>query len=95
MYSYVFFQMRSHHGLYEEVLLADEHKDADRHRDMYKEKLTMTECIVALTIAITVVAFMAVFLVEKIEFIVEEHGVKDAYVLPKPTSLSCDNANII
>jgi Ca2+:H+ antiporter len=70
--------MRSHHGLYEAALHADDHKDADRHRDMYKQKLTFTECIVALAIAMTSVSFMAVFLVEKIEYIVEERGVKDA-----------------
>lgn len=70
--------MRSHHGLYEEALHADDHKDADRHRDMARPKLTMTECVLAIAIAITCVAFMAVFLVEKIEFIVEEKGVKDA-----------------
>ena len=71
--------MRSHHGLYEEVLQADERKDADRQRDMYKEKLTFTECVFAITLAITCVTFMAIFLVEKIEYIVNEHGIKDAY----------------
>jgi Ca2+:H+ antiporter len=70
--------MRSHHGLYEEALHGDEHKDADKHKDLHKEKLTFTECIVAIAIAITCVSFMAVFLVEKIEYIVEERGVKDA-----------------
>jgi Ca2+:H+ antiporter len=70
--------MRSHKGLYEEVLHADDHKDADRHIDMYKEKLTMTEAIAVIILCITFVAFMAIFLVEKIEYIVEEHGIKDA-----------------
>ncbi|KIW06075.1 calcium/proton exchanger [Verruconis gallopava] len=77
---FVFFQMRSHHGLYEEALHADEHKDADRHRDLYKQKLTFTECVVAIAIAITCVAFMAIFLVEKIEYIVEKRGIKDAFL---------------
>ncbi len=70
--------MRSHHGLYEEALEADDRKDADRHRDLRKEKLTFTEVLVALAIAITCVTFMAIFLVEKIHYIVVEHGVKDA-----------------
>jgi Ca2+:H+ antiporter len=70
--------MRSHHGLYEDLLHADEAKDADRHRDMYKAKLTFTECMVAILFAITCVSFMAVFLVEKIEYIVNEHHIKDA-----------------
>jgi len=75
---YVFFQMRSHKGLYEEVLHADDKKDNDRTRDMYKAKLTLTESVIALVIAITCVSFMAIFLVERIEFIVEEHHIKDA-----------------
>jgi Ca2+:H+ antiporter len=70
--------VRSHHGLYEEVLRSEDRKDADRVRDMYKDKLTMTESILAITICITVVAFMAIFLVEKIDYIVEEHNIKDA-----------------
>jgi Ca2+:H+ antiporter len=70
--------MRSHKGLYEEVLHADDHKDADRHLDVLKEKLTLTEAVLVITICITVVAFMAIFLVEKINYIVEDHGIKDA-----------------
>ncbi len=75
--SFIFFQLRSHHSLYEVALHGDDHKDADRHKDMYKEKLTFTECVVAITIAITRVTFMAIFLVEKISYITER-GVKDA-----------------
>jgi Ca2+:H+ antiporter len=70
--------VRSHHGLYEEVLRGDDHKDADREREMYKDKLTMTEAILGITISIVVVSFMAIFLVEKIDYIVEEHNIKDA-----------------
>jgi len=78
--AFVFFQMRSHHGLYEEVLHADDAKDADKHRDQYKAKLTFTEAVVAIVFAITVVTFMSIFLVEKIEYIVDEHHIKDAFV---------------
>ena len=76
--SYVWFQMRSHKGLYEDLLATDERKDADRTRDFYKPKLTLTEAIIAIVIAITCVSFMAIFLVEKIEYIVKEHHIKDA-----------------
>jgi Ca2+:H+ antiporter len=79
---YMFFQMRSHHGLYDEILEADEQKDADRHKDALKHKLTMTECLVALTFALAMVTIMAVFLVKRIEFVVQERGIKDAYVPP-------------
>jgi Ca2+:H+ antiporter len=64
---YLWFQVRSHHGLYEDILEEDEHKDHDRHRDLAKAKLTFTEAVVGVVIGITFVSFMAVFLVEQIE----------------------------
>lgn len=76
--AFVFFQMRSHHGLYTEVLEGDEEKDTDKHRDAYKAKLTLTECFIAIIFAITMVTFMAIFLIDKIEYIVTEHNIKDA-----------------
>jgi Ca2+:H+ antiporter len=75
---YVFFQMRSHKGLYETILHGDDKKDTDKTRDWYKPKLTMTEAVLAIVISITSVSFMAIFLVEKIEFIVNHHHIKDA-----------------
>jgi Ca2+:H+ antiporter len=63
---YLWFQVRSHHGLYEDILEEDEHKDHDRHRDLAKAKLTFTEAVVGVIIGLTFVAFMAVFLVEQI-----------------------------
>lgn len=76
---YVWFQARSHHGLYEDILEADEERDHDRHRDLAKPKLTLTESIIALLIALMFVSFMAVFLVKEIHYIVER-GVSDAFV---------------
>ena len=64
---YLWFQVRSHHGLYEDILEEDEHKDHDRHRDLAKAKLTFTEAVIGVIIGITFVSFMAVFLVEQIE----------------------------
>lgn len=77
---YTFFQMKSHHGLYDDILEGDEERDADRHRDLAKPKLTFTESIIALVLALTFVSMMAVFLVENIEPMVEHHGVSDAFV---------------
>ena len=54
--------MHSHHGIYDTVLEQDELRDHDRHKDLKKDKLTLTECIVALVIAITCVSLHAVFL---------------------------------
>ncbi|KAF2138055.1 uncharacterized protein K452DRAFT_311835 [Aplosporella prunicola CBS 121167] len=77
---YLWFQTRSHHGLYDEVFEKDELKDTDRHKDLVKDKLTFTECLLALVIALTCVAMSAVFLVEEIHYIVEVRGVSDAFV---------------
>ncbi|EME79613.1 uncharacterized protein MYCFIDRAFT_142553 [Pseudocercospora fijiensis CIRAD86] len=77
---YVWFQARSHHGLYEDILEADEQRDHDRHKDLVKPKLTLTESVVALLIALMFVSFMAVFLVEEIDYMVEERNISDAFV---------------
>lgn len=76
---YMFFQVRSHHGLYEDILEADEERDHDRHKDLAKEKLTLTESILAVMISLMFVSFMAVFLVEQIEYI-RGRGVADAFI---------------
>ncbi|KAF2464515.1 putative vacuolar cation/proton exchanger 2 [Lindgomyces ingoldianus] len=77
---YIFFQTKTHDGLFSEIFEADEHKDADRHKDLAKAKLTLTECVVALVIALTCVSLIAVFLVLEIPFIVEERHISDAFV---------------
>ncbi|KAK5686268.1 hypothetical protein LTS10_002384 [Elasticomyces elasticus] len=77
---YVWFQARSHHGLYEDILEADEERDHDRHKDLAKEKLTFTEAVVAVLIALTFVSFMAVFLVQEIEFMVHDRHISDAFI---------------
>jgi len=64
---YMWFQIRSHHGLYEDILEADEKQDHDRHKDLLKEKLTFTEAVVGVVIGVTFVSFMAVFLAQQIE----------------------------
>ena len=71
---YVWFQMRSHHGLYDSILEKDEEKDEDGHLDRAKLKLTFTECIIALVIALTLVSLHAIFLVQEIEPIIELDG---------------------
>lgn len=54
--------MHTHHGLYADSLEKDEERDVDRHMDLAKAKLTFTECIIALLIALTCVSLHAVFL---------------------------------
>lgn len=77
---YVWFQVRSHHGLYEDILEADEMRDHDRHKDLIKAKLTLTESIIAIAFALTFVSFMAIFLVQQIHYMVEVRHVSDAFM---------------
>ncbi|KAI4728982.1 putative vacuolar cation/proton exchanger 2 [Aureobasidium sp. EXF-10728] len=77
---YTFFQMKSHHGLYDDILEQDEQNDADRHRDLAKAKLTLTESILALALAITFVSMMAVFLVQNIEYMKNNRNLSDAFL---------------
>lgn len=72
--------MRTHHSVYDAVLEEDEQKDQDRHIDLVKDKLTLTECVIALLFALTCVSLHAVFLVEEIPFIVEEKHVSDFFM---------------
>lgn len=77
---YVWFQCRSHHGLYDDILKADdEERDHNRQRGLPKAKLTLTEALIAVAICIMFVSFMAVFLVQQIEYIVHR-GVSDQFM---------------
>ncbi|PSK53928.1 Vacuolar calcium ion transporter [Elsinoe australis] len=76
---YIWYNARSSDSIFNEVLEADEHKDTDHEFDLAKPKYTFTECVVALVIALTLVTMMAVFLVERIEDIVEA-GVPDQFL---------------
>lgn len=77
---FIFYQMKSHDNLYGEIFEADEHRDKDRHKELAKPKLTLTECVVALIISLACVTLIAVFLVLEIPFMVEERHVSDAFV---------------
>jgi Ca2+:H+ antiporter len=76
---YLWYNARSQHSIFDEILEADEHKDLDHHDDMAKDKYTYTECFVALVVALTLVTMLADFLVEKIEDVVES-GVPDQFL---------------
>ncbi|KAI9789944.1 MAG: hypothetical protein M1833_002137 [Piccolia ochrophora] len=77
---YLWFNIRSHHGIYDAILERDEHKDEDREKDLAKDKLTLTECVIALVIALTCVSLHAVSLVYQIEWIVSDYGVNDNFM---------------
>ncbi|RSL95875.1 hypothetical protein CEP52_011824 [Fusarium oligoseptatum] len=77
---YVFFQTRTHHGIYDAIFEHDEHRDKDKHRDVDKAKLTLTECILALAVSVALVSLMAVILVLQIHHVIERGDVSDAFM---------------
>ena len=72
--------MRTHHGIYDAILVADEERDEDRHEELKKDKLTFTECVIALSVSITLVTVIAISLVEEIPSIVENQHVSEAFM---------------
>jgi len=79
---YIIFQMFSHHSIISEIFEADEKQDRVRQDDLDKDKLTLTECILAITISLVFVCGAAIFLVGEIEYIVADpgNGPTDAFV---------------
>ncbi|UPK95538.1 hypothetical protein LCI18_006473 [Fusarium solani-melongenae] len=76
---YIWYQASSQHSIFDEVIEMDEHRDADREADMEKPKFTMTEALLAIGISLVFVTLLLVFLVEKIEHVVES-GVPDQFL---------------
>lgn len=77
---YVFFQARTHHGIYDEIFKLDEERDADKHTDRSKAKLTFTECILSLVVSIALVTLIATILVLEIHHVVELTNVSDPFI---------------
>ena len=77
---FIIYNAGSHDNIFNEVLEADEERDRDGAKDLRKEKLTMTECLVAIVVSLVLVSLIAVFLVEEIEFIVEQRHVPDNFL---------------
>ncbi|KAH6889782.1 Sodium/calcium exchanger protein-domain-containing protein [Thelonectria olida] len=76
---YIWFQASSQHSIFDEVIEMDEHQDADREADMEKPKFTMTETFIAIIISLVCVTLLLIFLVEKIEHVVEA-GIPDQFL---------------
>ncbi|KAL3424714.1 vacuolar calcium ion transporter (calcium/proton exchanger) [Phlyctema vagabunda] len=76
---YIWYNAKTNHSIFDEVLEQDEHNDLDHHADLAKPKFTFTECIVAITGSVILVTLLAVFLVERIEDVVEA-GVPDQFL---------------
>ena len=77
---FVWFQARTHNGIYDAIFEADEARDRDGRKDDHKPKLTLTECVVALVISIALVSLVAIALVDQIENIVHDRHVSDAFM---------------
>jgi len=77
---FIYFQARSHHGIYDAIFEADEEKDRDRVKDLKKEKLTLTECVLSLVVSIALVTIIAIALVDQIHSIVVDRGVSDSFM---------------
>ncbi|KAH7406244.1 Sodium/calcium exchanger protein-domain-containing protein [Phaeosphaeria sp. MPI-PUGE-AT-0046c] len=76
---FIWYNARSQQSIFDEVLEADEHADLDRHDDLAKPKFTFTECMIAIVVSLVIVTLLAVFLVERIEDVVEA-GVPDQFL---------------
>lgn len=76
---YVTYSCTSAHSIFDEVIEMDEHQDADHEQDMRKPKLTLTETMIAIHIAIALVAWLLVILVGEIEEVVGA-GVPDQFL---------------
>ncbi|KAL4889103.1 Sodium/calcium exchanger protein-domain-containing protein [Aspergillus ambiguus] len=77
---FLFYNLHSHHSIFDEVLEVDENMDEDRDEEIHRSKLTLTECLLAIAVSLACVCMSAVFLVQEIEHIVEHYGVSDNFM---------------
>lgn len=76
---YIVFNARSQHSIFDEILEADELRDTDHAYDLDKEKLTFSECVLAIVTSLFFVTLLAFFLVEQIELVVHA-GIPDQFL---------------
>ncbi|QKX64458.1 uncharacterized protein TRUGW13939_11632 [Talaromyces rugulosus] len=76
---FLWYNLRTHHGIFDEVLENDENQDEDGDRERRRPKLTLLESLIATVVALALVAISAVFLVENIPAI-RERGVPDNFI---------------
>ncbi|KAK3318336.1 hypothetical protein B0H66DRAFT_556851 [Apodospora peruviana] len=77
---FVYFQARTHHGIYDSVFEEDTERDEDKRRDHHQRRLTLTECIVGLAISIALVTIISISLVDQIPVLVRERHISDSFV---------------
>lgn len=74
---FVWFQARTHHGIYDAIFEKDEQEHAAQDSS---QRLTFTECAIALAASIALVSIIAVALIDQIHSIVEERHISDAFI---------------
>jgi Ca2+:H+ antiporter len=77
---YIYFQMRSHHKLYEVLLETEEHILGRQSAIHSQDKLCIAECVISLVVALTLVTLLAINLVGEIPYIVEERGLSESFL---------------
>ncbi|CRG83576.1 Vacuolar cation/proton exchanger 2 [Talaromyces islandicus] len=76
---FLWYNLRTHHSIFDEVLENDENQDEDGDKERNRPKLTLVESLIATVVALALVTLSAVFLVEKIPAI-RERGVPDNFI---------------
>ncbi|EED14093.1 vacuolar H\/Ca2 exchanger [Talaromyces stipitatus ATCC 10500] len=76
---FLWYNLRTHNTIFDEVLEKDEDNDEDGDKEHFRPKLTLFESVLAIAIAITCVSLSALFMVEQISHIVER-GVPDNFM---------------
>lgn len=77
---YMIFQSRTHHGIYDEVFESDNSREQALPRTTKTDKLTMTECVIALLVSISLVTVLAINLVVKIDDVIEHSSVPEPFM---------------
>ncbi|KAH8688816.1 vacuolar H/Ca2 exchanger [Talaromyces proteolyticus] len=76
---FLWYNLRTHHSIFDEVLENDENQNNDGEKERNRPKLTLPESLVAIAVSLTLVALSAVFLVENIPAI-RSRGVPDNFI---------------
>lgn len=77
---FTYFQAHTHHGLYEDIFEDDEERDTDKHEEMRRAKLTLTETLLSLVVSIALTTLIATTLVLQIPHVVEASNVSDPFI---------------
>lgn len=76
---YLYYNARSQHSIFDQVIEMDEHGDLDRHEDEAKMRFTGTETFLALVLSLIFATLLLIYLVDQIEYVVHS-GVPDQFL---------------